>query len=162
MTAFLGNAHNGTSGVGLGQVPDDIRLEPEWLDHDFYDYPQDESFKLSGFVNGWWPGIGGMDASGNEWLVPVAFDQPEIVSGATSRYGFSGVTRDAYGTVITGATVRLFRTSDSLLVDSVTSNAVTGAFVITTPYWPDAHFIVASKSGVPDLAGTTVQTLVAG
>jgi hypothetical protein len=91
----------------------------------------------------------------------MSYDHPEIVSGASGFYGLSGITRDVYGTVLPGATVRLFRTSDSLLVSTVTSGA-DGAFMAPTPYYPDAHFIVASKSGTPDVAGTSVQTLVAG
>jgi hypothetical protein len=160
MSSLLGG-ESGQAGVGQFRWNDD-RLNTQWFDLDDWRWvSRDDSWGIVGFANLFWPGGGGMDASGGEWLTSVWYGQPEFVSGASSRYGFSGVTRDVYGTLIAGATVRLFRTSDGALVDTVTSDPVTGAFVITTPYWPDTHFIVASKSGVPDVAGTTVQTLVA-
>lgn len=160
MTSFMG----GTAGQDGAIVfrADEDRLWPQWADlDDWYHVPQDAAWTLVGFGTPMWPRGGGLDASGGEWLESVWCGQPEIVSGATSRFGFAGVSRDANGTIIGGATVRLFRASDGLLVDTVTSDPTTGAFVITTPYYPDQHGIVAYKAGVPDMAGTTVWSLVA-
>lgn len=160
MSGFLG----GTAGQdgGLPFKFDDGRLNAQWFDRDDWRWvPRDSAWQLVGFGTPHWPGALGLDASGGEWLSAVWANQPEMVSGASGFYGFVGVTRDVYGTIIPGATVRCFRTSDSLLVSTVTSDSVTGAFTAWTPYWPDQHFLVASKSGVPDVAGTTVQTLVA-
>jgi len=160
VSSLLGG-DSGQSGVEQFRA-NDIRLMPEWTDHDYRDVEIDEAWTLVGFANNWWPGLVGLDASGGEMLVAFGYDRPELVSGASGFYGITGVTRDAYGTVIPGATVRLFRTSDSMLVSTVTSDPVTGVFMAPTPYYPDAHFLVASKSGVPDVAGTSVQTLIAG
>jgi len=161
VSSFIGNAGNGTAGFDTSLAADDIRLMPEWMDHDYRDNEPDEWYTLVGWMNNWWPGIGGMDASGGEWLAAVAYDRPEIVSGATSRFGFSGVTRDVYGTALGGCDVHLFRTSDSLLVDSAQSDS-SGRYTVGTPYYPDAHFIVCYKAGTPNVAGTTDQTLIAG
>lgn len=161
MSSFLGTTSGSDGGIPFSM--DDERLLPEWFDPDDNRVvARDEYWTMQGFATPWWPGRLFLDATGGEWLVPIWYLQTEIVSGASGFFGISGVTRDVYGTVIPGATVRLFRTSDSLLVSTVTSDSVTGAFMAPTPYWPDAHFLVASKSGVPDVTGTTVQTLVAG
>jgi hypothetical protein len=160
MSGFLG----GTAGQDGAIVfrSDDERIMPQWLDADDWRWqPTDAPWTLVGWGTPYWPRGSSLDASGGEWCEAIWCGQPEIVSGASSRYGFSGTTRDVYGTAILGATVCLFRSANGALVDTVISDATTGAFVITTPYWPDAHFIVASKSGVPDVAGTTVQTLIA-
>lgn len=160
MSSLLGG-DSGQSGIDQFRA-NDIRLMPEWIDTDGMMWEAiHDVWALDGFRCGWWPGAVGLDASGGEMLSAGSFDRMEFTSGASGFYGFSGVTRDVYGTLIPGATVRLFRTSDSLLVSTVISDPVTGVFMAPTPYWPDAHFLVASKSGVPDVAGTTVQTLVA-
>lgn len=73
----------------------------------------------------------------------------------------TGVTKDSAGAVLGSCTVRLFRTSDDALIATTTSDASTGAYSFTvgdtlTQYWIEAY-----KSGSPDVAGTTVRTVVA-
>jgi hypothetical protein len=161
VSTLLGG-ESGQAGVGMFRWNDD-RLNPQWFDFDDQrTCPRDAAWSNVGFATEFWPGGLGMDASGGELLSAVWSGQPEYASGASGFYGIAGVTRDVYGTVITGALVRLFRTSDSLLVATVVSDAVDGEFMLPTPYYPDAHYVVASKSGTPDVAGTSVQTLVAG
>jgi hypothetical protein len=161
MSSLMGG-ESGQAGVGQFRWNDD-RINAQWFDHDDWRWvPRDSGWSLVGFSTPWWPGGGGMDASGGEFLSAVWNNQPEVVSGASGFYGFTGITRDVYGTIIGGATVRCFRTSDGLLVSTVTSDATTGAFMAWTPYYPDPHFLVASKTGSPDVAGTSVQTLIAG
>jgi hypothetical protein len=88
----------------------------------------------------------------------VWWDQPEIVGGTTSRYGITGVTRDAYGSPVGGVTVKLFLTSDDSRVDQAVSDPV-GTFLVSSPYLT-GHYLVAYKTGTPDVEGTTVNTLV--
>lgn len=112
----------------------------------------------------WWPrGAGFIGAMGTDvaLLEGVWNEQPELTSGAQSRFGITGITRDQFGSPLGNCVVQLFRTSDDLIVAEVVSDP-TGAYVITTPFFPDTHYLVAYRAGSPDVAGTTVNTLIAG
>jgi hypothetical protein len=87
----------------------------------------------------------------------AAFDQ---TAGAAARYGFVGVSRDQYGSPLGGCTLKLFRTSGDTLLDTTTSDATTGAFLLNTAYFPDYHYITCHKSGSPDVDGITQNTLI--
>lgn len=117
---------------------------------------------IASYETDWWPGGRGMfgdPAVDPTYFYPVQWGEYDQAGGASSRYGFTGYTRDAYGTVISGATIKLFRTSDDLLLDTNTSDP-TGWFLLNTAYYPDAHYIVAHKSGSPDIDGVSVNTLI--
>jgi hypothetical protein len=159
VSSFIGNASGGTAGVG-SFARDDIRIWAEWSDHSgtVVWVPVDDCWVLDGFRTGWWPGRGGMDASGGEWCAPVWWDRPEITRGHSGRLGFRGVTRDVYGTAVPGTVVKLFRTADDSLQSQQTS-ASDGSFTLTTPY-SDGHYMVAYKDDVIDTAGATVNTLI--
>lgn len=86
------------------------------------------------------------------------YEQPEITSGISSRLGIVGITRDRYGTPLAGCTVRVFRSSDGALVNETVSDA-NGAF-IGNVYDGSTYFLVTYKAGVPDVFGTTVNTLI--
>jgi hypothetical protein len=83
-----------------------------------------------------------------------------LIGGQQGRVRFVGKTKDSSGTVITSATVRLFRTSDNVLIDTVTSDAGDGSFFLTSYSYPDTHYITAYKTGAPDTEGTTVNTII--
>lgn len=83
----------------------------------------------------------------------------DMLEAGAYAYGFTGVTRDQYGSPLGGVNVRLFRTSNSLLVATTTSDSA-GNFTVATPYYPDAHFLVYQKTGSPDVQGASVFTLV--
>jgi hypothetical protein len=70
----------------------------------------------------------------------------------------TGITRDSNGTPLGSVEVHVFRTSDDVEVAQVTSNAL-GVFSIQVQAGI-AHYIVAYKTGTPDRAGTTLNTLV--
>lgn len=114
------------------------------------------------FTTSWWPGGAGfVGDSGADVAIIAAekwgeFDQ---AAGAASRFGFVGVTRDQWGTAVGAVTVYLFRTSDNVLLDTSISDP-SGNFLLNTPYYPDAHYIVAHKSGSPDVDGASVNTLI--
>lgn len=114
------------------------------------------------FVSPWWPTQAGFvgDLGAEVGLLCAEqwgeFDQ---AAGSASRFGFTGVTRDQWGTAVGTVTVNLFRTSDNVLVDSSISDP-SGNFLLNTAYYPDTHYIVAHKSGSPDVDGATVNTLI--
>lgn len=78
-----------------------------------------------------------------------------------ARYGWiiSGTTRDSTGVALGLCTVDVFRTIDDVRVVTVTSD-VNGAFSVQTPDWGQ-YYLVAYLAGSPDVAGTSVNTLVA-
>jgi hypothetical protein len=116
------------------------------------------------FASPWWPGSGfigdravdvGVVNAGQKW-----YEYPEVTKGMNSRLGIAGVTRDQYGSAIVSCTVKLFKTSDDSLVSQIVSDATTGEYLLSTPYYPDTHYVVAYKAGSPDIAGATVNTLI--
>jgi hypothetical protein len=80
----------------------------------------------------------------------------------TLRLFISGTTRDKDGTALAACTVSLFRTADNVLMEQLTSNGV-GAFSFAAVGLSETYYVVAYKAGPqeqPDVAGTTVHTLV--
>jgi hypothetical protein len=69
----------------------------------------------------------------------------------------AGKTRDRNGTAIGNVTVRAFRTADDVFVGETTSD-FTGSFSVEVG--AGEHYLVGYKAGSPDIAGTTVNTLV--
>jgi hypothetical protein len=132
---------------------DDRRLVGQQYQYD--ESPQD-------FRSAWWP-AGQMftGEAGVDYGVVIEadwYEMPEITRGISSRLGFVGVTRDAQGAPLGNCTVRVFRTSDGALVHETVSNA-NGAFM-GCAYDGSTYFLVFYKTGVPDVFGTTVNTLI--
>jgi hypothetical protein len=70
----------------------------------------------------------------------------------------TGVTRDSTGAALGSCPLVLFRTADNSIAALTTSDA-SGAYRIeASPAL--THYLVAYKAGAPDVAGTTVNTLV--
>ncbi len=74
-------------------------------------------------------------------------------------YLIAGVTRDSGGAPLGSCVIQLFRTSDDAIIEEKTS-AGDGSFSFTVPNGITQYYIVAYKAGSPDVAGTTVNTLV--
>lgn len=74
------------------------------------------------------------------------------------NYVISGVTKDATGAPLGGVTVELFNTATDRREQAMVSDASGNyAFVVDkTQRW----YLNAYKSGAPDVAGSTVNTLV--
>lgn len=168
MTGFIGTP----SGVGAGQwlSDNDSRLmmdDYQPLNTNVWISVEDAwALFGGGYENEYWPGSAGMDASGGEWSKAVWYGRPELSSGAVSRYAFTGVTRDAYGSALGAVTVKLFKTVGGgnpdlkdVKIDETTSDA-SGNYTLYTYYYPDTHYIVSYKTGTPDVQGTTVNTLI--
>lgn len=71
----------------------------------------------------------------------------------------SGVTKDSNGTPLAACAVDLFRTLDDALVQRTTSDAL-GNYLFLHP-GSGPFYLVAYKAGAPDVAGTTLNTVVA-
>lgn len=77
--------------------------------------------------------------------------------GTTNFKRITGIAKDSTGTVLGGATIKVYRTADNVCELTTTSNA-DGAYEVGVPDTA-ARYIVAYKAGSPDVAGTTVNTL---
>lgn len=75
-----------------------------------------------------------------------------------ANYAITGVTRDSGGAALAGCTVDLFITSNDTLKYTTVSDAG-GNFSFDNP-GTGPFYLVAYKPGAPDVAGTTVNTLV--
>lgn len=88
----------------------------------------------------------------------VEFWQDVRPLGAGGWARITGVTRDSTGAVLGGCAVHVFRTSDDLERDMVTSDAGDGTYSVGVDT-DAAHYCVAYRPNAPDVAGTTVNTL---
>ena len=115
------------------------------------------------YISPWWPTPGGLLGSGAlDAAAPAnrGWGTYYPVSGANGRLAISGYTRDAAGGILPFCTVKLFRSANDVLQTTVTSDG-NGYYVATTSY-ADAHYLVVYRVGPPDIAGTTVNTLMPG
>jgi hypothetical protein len=79
--------------------------------------------------------------------------------GSQSTKFIVGECRDSLGAVVSGAVVQGFLTATDGFVAETTSDA-NGRYELGTPNPGAQHYIVAYRAGSPDIAGTTVNTLV--
>jgi hypothetical protein len=75
------------------------------------------------------------------------------------RFQISGTTKDANNANVGGVTVHLFTTVRDELIDTQVSDA-NGSYSCPTVLPGYSHYAVAYLAGSPDVAGTTVNTLV--
>jgi hypothetical protein len=123
-------------------------------------YVELDAIAPGSFASEYWPRTGLSDnGNGTTVQLGVSWGFFDSAAGASSRYGFIGVTRDQYGTAVGSCAVKLYRTSDDALMDSTTSDP-SGNFLLSTAYYPDTHYIVAHKTGSPDIDGVTPNTLI--
>lgn len=87
------------------------------------------------------------------------FRRPLFASSTPTQFFISGVTKDSSGVPIGSCAVKLFRTSDDLLMQTTVSDPTTGAYSFGAVGSANMY-VVAYKAGSPDVAGTTVNTLV--
>jgi hypothetical protein len=73
----------------------------------------------------------------------------------------NGITKDKNGSVVVSATVKLYTTAGDRMLETVVSDASTGAFSFSSVGLGQSYYVVAYKTGAPDLAGTTLNTLTA-
>ena len=79
-------------------------------------------------------------------------------SFSSRQLTIAGVTKDSSGVALASCTVQLFRTSDDAFLSDVVSDFA-GNYLFY-PLETGPFYIVAYKAGAPDVAGTTVNTLV--
>ena len=72
----------------------------------------------------------------------------------------SGTTRNAAGAVLGGCNVKLFQTGTDIELGTTVSDPILGTFTITSYVDGVTCYLVAYLPGSPDVAGTTVNTLL--
>lgn len=76
---------------------------------------------------------------------------------STYNATITGITKDSSGNPLGSCVVQLFRTVDDLIISEVISDGSGNYILYPTVGGP--FYIVAYKTGSPDVAGTTVNTL---
>src|SRR5258706_13707919 len=76
----------------------------------------------------------------------------------TYPYSIAGITKDASGNALGNCMVQIFRTADDSYVSQVTSDANGNYNIPASNLFQ--HYLVAYLAGSPDVAGTTVNTLL--
>lgn len=165
MTQFIGNQTSqdtllvddyplGLRRPRLYMLPDVQSMVPKYRD----------DCSVYSYQNPYWPGNGGLIGCSDmesgiysDVIVPVWWDQPDVVTGHAFGFGFVGISRDQYGSPLAGVTVKLFHTTDNVLIDQEVSDAA-GNYTLITPYL-DAHYIVAQKTSAL-VSGATLDNLI--
>lgn len=170
MSVLVGAAQQGTFPLFRYSAADRVHTADEW--HDTENEFQSLNFQcacgeaVQGWANSWWPNRSGLVAdTGISDVMGPSLSMQMLsgwITGANGRFGFAGIARDSAGNVLASATIRCYRTSDGLPVaDPVTSDA-NGYFLITTPYYPDAHFLTVHKTTPGPWGGASYDNLVGG
>lgn len=170
MSNFIGNAGNGDDTILRNTDLDEVQGPSGWQrEGAFNSVLRVVMIGAASWDCAYWPGGSGLvGQQGTDFGMTgitgtpgggIFWEPVEITRGANGRYLVTGVTRDQYGSPLAACTVRLFHTSDNVLQDTQTSD-VNGNYTVSTPYYPDTHYIVAYKTGSPDVEGTTVNTLI--
>lgn len=102
-------------------------------------------------------GAGWIDCSKKDLFEPYSCDGP----GCSHARWIKGVCVDSVDAVVANAIVQCFRTTDDVFTHQVTAGE-DGTYTVATFDQTGAvqHYLVAYKAGSPDIAGTTVNTLL--
>lgn len=94
------------------------------------------------------------------------FYEERVRYGGTKAWKrIAGTAKDSAGAVLAGATMKPYRTADGEnnkadQTEGVSgASAADGAYQVMVPT-SDTYYLVGYKAGSPDVAGTTVNTLV--
>lgn len=109
--------------------------------------------QMSGDLSGGYSQIGQDASSSGRWS-----PWQKAFRGNGSTKFLRGQCKDATGASISGATVQGFVTSTDVFVGETTSDSQ-GYYELGTVYPATNHYLVAYKTGSPDISGTTVNTL---
>lgn len=108
--------------------------------------------------------MGGSDAGGillgNDFQNTGRWDndQMDILGGGTLKK-IIGTTLNSVGSPLASCLVQGFLTVGDIFVGETTSDAG-GYYELPTQYVGQAHYLVAYRAGSPDVAGTTVNTII--
>jgi len=101
-------------------------------------------------------GAASRDLSFTDLFEPFSCDG----EGTQSKNFLRGTCKDSGGTPVANAIVQAFRTSDDAYAGEVQGNNDGTYLLGVEQSKATAHYLVAYKAGSPDIAGTTVNTLL--
>ena len=90
-------------------------------------------------------------------IIPTCRFTSPVMYGV--QLGITGITKDSTGAVLGNCTLELFYTNDDVLVGKTMSDSNGVYTFLVGSAFP--CYVVAYKTGSPDVAGTTVNTLTA-
>lgn len=162
MSSFLGGASWGGLGTGVLASTVDTAMPPDYC----WNFKgrqastpwQDGLLWSASRFNGGTSVLLGQDASEAGVWSSVDRDFGYDESGGQQRKKIIGTCRDDTGAALGSCIVQGFRTSDDADAGSMTCD--TGGYFEFCTQYTQAHYLVAYKAGSPDVAGTTVNTLV--
>lgn len=131
------------------------------LDSGLAMFPKNGRAALMSFRSPWWPRSGFMGDQATDYGPQYlkGWSLPQSTKGRNARFGYQGVTRDAFNSPLGGCTVKLFLTADdSKVTPDITSDALSGEYVIGTPFYAP-HWIKVKKAGSPDVQGVSVDNI---
>ena len=100
------------------------------------------------------PGVLVLAIDGDEEM----FFKSPVMNGV--RWSLSGITKDSTGAVVGSCVVALYYTNTDLILSEQISDPTTGVFTFLIGPNAGSFYLVAYKSGSPDIAGTSVNTLM--
>ena len=106
------------------------------------------------------PGADGAPPIGMDLLLPDYFTDPPMWDGGQSLKFLKGLCVDTSDVALMGVNVQAFRTSDDAFAGYEVQSREDGSYDLATNFPGVNHYAVAYLPGVPDRAGTTVNTLV--
>jgi hypothetical protein len=83
--------------------------------------------------------------------------EPPTARGTHRMLKIVGVTQDKDGNALAACTVQGFRTASDAFVNELVSDA--GGYYEFCSQYNEAHYLVAYKTGAPDVTGSSVNTL---
>lgn len=89
---------------------------------------------------------------------PVVDPNFSVLQYGAKNYFLTGVSRDAFGVALASCKVMVFRAEDKSFVAETVSDGIGNWSICVMQGGP--FFLVQYKAGVPDYAGTSVNTLV--
>lgn len=81
-------------------------------------------------------------------------------AGTQTKNAIRGITKDSVGVPVANAIVQGFVTATDAFVGEVISGTDGAYTLMTEQSKATPHYLVAYKAGSPDIAGTTVNTLL--
>jgi hypothetical protein len=141
--------------VGTGTICCPITANDERINPDNY---KTANYFGQQYTEMLWPSAVALGLRGGGSPINMCWEWMKVAKGVHARRLISGITKNATGAALGGVTVDLYDAPTKTLVDTVVSDAG-GYYVAGTPYGT-AVFANAYLAGSPDVAGTTINTLV--
>lgn len=164
MSSFLSQSASSPTGLTGMLQGNDERINPlsfQWYATGMRPFSpwMDGLLWYSSRVSGGDPGVPMMPFGSDSINTSKRWEPHPDEGGSQSMKKIIGTTRDAGGVALGTCVVKGYRTVNDQFLRQLTSDAA-GYFEFCSEYSAENHYLVAYKTGTPDVEGTTVNTLV--